>query len=206
MISSHVLDRGMRGILEVHVERSFRILFLLLWTFWALIAHTASDAIESADQLWVGMKMFPTMVSGDTRLDKKLGEDGKLLLLIVYRDNTTLAETVVTRLGRIANKINEHPLRIEATSTFNFESWQSTPVAGIFVAEPLPESQRLQVIQFGIAHHLVTFSSFADDVKDGMLAGIYVSGKIRPALNLRTLKASGIQYNTLILNIAKTYD
>lgn len=177
----------------------------MLLTFWAFAVYT-SDTLESTDQLWVGMKMFPTMVSGDTRLEKKLGEDGKLLLLIVYRDNATLAETIVTRLSRIAGKINEHPIHIEATNRLDSGTWQAVPVAGLFIAEPLSEPQRRQVIQFGIAHHTVTFSSFADDVKDGMLAGIHVSGKIRPALNLKTLRASDIQYNTFILNIAKTYD
>ncbi len=190
----------------IPVKLSLWSVLWLLGIFWAIVAHAANDALDSPDQLWVGMKLFPTMVGGDTRLEKKLGEDGKLLLLIVYQNNTTLAASVVTRLSRIADKINEHPIRIEATHTIDLGSWLSVPVAGIFLAEPLFGSQRQQVIQFGIAHHLVTFSSFIDDVKDGILAGIHISGKIRPALNLRTLKESDIQYNPLILNIAKTYD
>ncbi|CAK0773559.1 putative YfiR family protein [Gammaproteobacteria bacterium] len=187
------------------LERSFPVVFLLLLASWAFQLH-ANDATESTDHLWVGMKLFPTMVSGDTQLEKKRGVDGKLLLLVVYQNNSILATTVVTRLSRMADKINEYPIRVEVTNGLDLRAWISVPVAGIFLAEPLSESQRQQVIQFGIAHHLVTFSSFVDDVKDGVLAGIHVSGKIRPALNLTTLKASEIQYNKFILNIAKIYD
>ncbi|CAK0770458.1 conserved exported hypothetical protein [Gammaproteobacteria bacterium] len=183
------------------MNRLFLIVSILL-TF----AQAANDTQELTDQLWVGMKFFPTMVGGDMRLNEKLGQDGKLLLLVVYHNNVTLAETVVNRLSRVADRIGEYPVRFEATNTLDFIEWQSIPIAGIFLAESPSTLQRRQIIQFGITRHLVTFSSFSDDVQNGILTGIHVSSKIRPALNLKTLKSSGIPYNDLIVEIAKTYD
>ncbi|CAK0743906.1 hypothetical protein CCP3SC1AL1_1250002 [Gammaproteobacteria bacterium] len=194
------------SVQSTYVKHFSSILFLVISISLACIVYSASSATELTDQLWVGMKMFPTMVSGDTKLEKKLGLDGKLLLLIVYRDSATLAESVVERLSHIADKISTYPIRIESTDTLDFKEWESIPVAGLFIIESLPDSQFRQAIQFGIVHHTVTFSSFTDHVRDGVLAGIHISGKIRPALNLRTLLKSEIQYNTFILNVSKTYD
>ena len=188
------------------VKRFLSLFLFLLIFLWVLSTHSVGNLQTISPRLWIGLKMFPTIVGSTIHLKEKQTKNSAVLLLIVYRNNETIAKKVASRLRNQVETIHEYPFRLAITNNLSFHAWKTTPVAGLFLAEPLigPELQR--VVQFGITYKVVTFSSFPNDVEQGILAGLYVSSRILPALNSRTAKLSGIKFPSFFKKIAYYHD
>jgi hypothetical protein len=104
------------------------------------------------------------------------------------------------RVGTIRNI----PIRIQCLPVSPQSHAEMVP-AGIFIIQHLTRSEVRQVAQFGEEHQVVTFSPFAGDVEEGILAGIFITDRILPYVNLATMKRSSIRLKPFFLRIAKTH-
>ena len=188
------------------MKRLFVTNILISCLFLTLASLSAGMDQSEQDRFWLGVKMFSPIVGGDLDLETKLGSDGKLLLLIVYKNNRPLADNVVSSLRSMVSNISEHPVRIVATSDLSFKDYQAVKVAGIFISEQFTPNSLHPIVCFGIKRQLVVFSPFIGDVQQGVSAGIYISTQIKPAFNLTTINKSGIHMNKLFYKVAQTYD
>ena len=178
---------------------SFLFLFIFLWV-WP--THSGGNVQSPSHRLWLGLKMFPTIVGGNTHLEDKQNKDGTLVLLVVYHNSEKTAHKIASRLRNRTKTVHEYPFRLVITNDLSFHTWKTTPVAGVFLAEPLPAAGLQRVIQYGIKHKVITFSSFPNDVGRGILAGLHISSRILPAFNARTIRLSEIEFPAFFKKIA----
>lgn len=196
---------GWHGTPGLNMQRLFLIISVLciLMVPWAAVAH-ADAAVEH--RITLGIKMFPMMVGGNLGLKSMRSADGTVLLLILYRESLKVGEQVADRLHSAVERIQTYPIRVIVTRKFNADTFPETPVAGVFLAEPFPSEQRDAIIDFGIKKKAIVFSPFEGDVPKGVLAGIHVSTRVQPALNLSTIQQAGIRINKLFLKVAKIHE
>lgn len=167
-------------------------------------AHGGSRGVEH--QIQLGIKMFPTMVGGNLDIKARRNEDGKLLLVILYRGNIRAGEQAADKLRSSVKRIYKYPIRVVVTDDFDFKAFSEEKVAGLFFVEQLSPDQRNAAIRFGINKKAIVFSPFNGDVEKGVMAGMHISTRVQPALNVSTIRKSGIRMNKLFLKVAKTYE
>ncbi|MGN7612137.1 hypothetical protein ACQZV8_08650 [Magnetococcales bacterium HHB-1] len=154
------------------------------------------------DRLWLGLRLFPTMIGANQQLEKKLNKDGNIHLLLLYNQHPQLAKYASQRLRRKTKTVYGHPYTLLRANQLSVDHQR---VAGIFLVEKHTEEQRKMIIQYGIQHKIVTFSPFVGDVAAGILSGIDISSRIRPALNRSTIVQSKIQFNSIFYRFAKIF-
>ena len=183
-------------------------LFLAVWLVTLGCLATVAQAVDSGAEyaLQLGIKMFPTLVGGNLDIDTQKNAEGKLLLLVVYQENRPGGEEVVARMNSSVRVIYKTPVQILLTDVAGFAAFAAQPVAGIFLTEPLALTPRTATIAFGIQKKAVVFSPFDGDVQQGILAGLHIAIQVQPALNLTTLRNSGIRMNQLFFKVAQTYE
>jgi len=155
-----------------------------------------------------GLKLFRALLSADLDLDRKAGDDRKLLIVLFFTDDRKradeLAKTLGSRDGR-AETIHGLPLAVETTADPKFASFERRLPAGIFLTQA-PDARTLQeIIRFGVANRLVVYSPFEGHVESGVLGGLAVEAQVRPYLNQATLSASRISLKEFFLSVAKVY-
>ena len=179
------------------------IIVLVALGLFATVANAGGRSVEHRMQL--GINMFPTMVGGNLALKAKPNADGKLLLVIVYREDPQVGNQVAEKLRGTVKRIYKYPIRVAVTNSHGFGAFSEERIAGIFFAEQLSPEQRDAVARFGIEKKAVVFSPFNGDVREGVMAGLHVSTRVLPALNLSTLRKAGMQMHKLFLKLAKIY-
>ena len=151
----------------------------------------------------VGLDLFPSLLAADRDIAAKVGPDGRLLLVLVHRNDGEDLQPFIDRLRRIGS-IRNVPIRVESVFLPLKPSKDEVP-AGIFIMQRLTRSEVRQVARFGEQYQVVTFSPFAGDVEEGILAGIFITDQILPYVNLATMKRSSIRLKPFFLRIAKVY-
>jgi len=188
-------------------SKFIKILFLYLFLFFfqgMFFLLMADDNVEH--RINIGLKLFPTIVGGNLNLGNKLNDDGKLLLLIAVKKNHTQAQIMEHTLRQTVNNIYKYPLSIKVTDNLFLQKNQNLKIAGIFISEKFPKNELQSIIDFGIKNKTIVFSPFTDDVEQGAHAGIFIRTQIKPALNITTIKKTGIRFNKLFLKVAKLYE
>lgn len=172
-----------------------------------LLASANVGSNDYADhRLRLGEKMFPHIIGGNLDLSKKQNKDGKLLLVVFYQHNRTLAEEIADRLQSTVKYIYKYQIRITVTNDISFQGVGDDVIAGIFFSEQLADDQRNAILQFSSKHQIIVFSSFHGDVAAGVTAGLYIATQVKPALNLTTINKASIRINNLFFKVAKIYD
>ena len=151
----------------------------------------------------VGLDLFPSLLAADRDIGAKVGPDGTLLLVLVYRDDRESLQPFIDHLRRVGT-IRNFPIRIACVQAPLLDDKGVAP-AGLFIIQRLTRSEVRQVVRFGEEHQVVTFSPFAGDVEEGILAGIYITDRILPYVNLATMQRASIRLKPFFLRIAKTY-
>ncbi len=155
------------------------------------------------ERILVGLDLFPSLLAADRDIAAKVGPDGKLLLVLVYRDNRENLQSFVDRL-RAVGTIRNIPIRIECRHV-PLQGYERVVPAGFFIIERLSRAEVRQVARFGEEHRVVTFSPFAGDVEEGIMAGIFITDRIQPYVNLATMQRASIRLKPFFLRIAKAY-
>jgi hypothetical protein len=160
----------------------------LLW-FPTLILATSLWSSETRQRLSVGIKLLPACLAADQALEQRQTPTGELRILVVYQEDPAAAAAVAERLR------HQPPIR-------RLPPPGGAPLAGLLLAEPgLPPLS-------GLARELKTlvFSPFVGDVERGAVAGIHVSERILPYVNLAQARRAGIRFKPFFLEVAQTYD
>lgn len=153
---------------------------------------------------WVALDVFPSLVAADRDILSKTGPDGNLVLLVLYIDKRELAEDMAARLRKIEN-IRGAGIRVEIAAGDNPEKFAGTRPAGIFIAQKMGRELDAAV-RFGTEKSVVVFSPFEEDIERGAHAGILISDRVVPLVNLTAVRESKIRIKPFYLRIAEKYE
>jgi hypothetical protein len=178
--------------------------FLMMLVGLLLLFCTHVLALEMKDmRLNAGLEVFRSVLAADMNIRDKRGDDGSLLLVLIYRNDKKLAETVARNLED-AQRIHDIPIRVELATIDALSQYQNTPPAGIFLVQEIRD-ERETVVSFGKRHHIIVFSPFEGDVEDGIVGGIHISDRLLPYINIEAMKASNIKIKPFFLRVSKHY-
>lgn len=195
-----MLQRSSRSVLRL-LRRAAVALLLCSLTSNSLQADTLAER-----RAHVGLKLFRTFVSADTQLEDKLSPDGQLIVWLVYASNDNRAREFGEVLAGTMSSVRGLPVSIRVRSLEQLALSEEQAAAAIFVAQPLNALEREQVIDYGTVHQALMFSPYDGDVEAGIAGGISVEATVRPAVNLTTLKNSGLNLKSFYLTVAKHYE
>ena len=86
------------------------------------------------------------------------------------------------------------------------DSIQSRVPAGIYLAEVLYDKELSRLVEYGIEKGVIVYSPFDGDVNRRILGGLVVETRVRPYINLHTMRESRIRIKQFFLKVAKQYD
>jgi hypothetical protein len=179
---------------------------LLCHIVWPLLGPGAgADTLweEDRQRLNVGLKLFPACLAADQGLAQRADPQGRLRVLVLHPHSLQRAEEVAADL-RAVEWAGQSPLEVTAISLEQLADYQDQRLAAIFVAAPgLPDA----VIEQGAAaFRTLLFSPFPGDVERGAVAGIQMSDRILPYVNLRQAARAGIVFKPFFLRIAARHE
>ncbi len=166
------------------------------------LGAVAADEYD-ARRVAVGINLFPAVLAADRDISEKRSDAGLLVLLLVHRDDPRPVERLAESL-RDKGAIRGIPLRVDVVEIEQLPSHSPEGVAGVFVAQRLGEDMPT-VIDFCRRHHLLSFSPFEGDVERGVAAGIVVSDRVLPYVNVAAMDAAGLRIKPFFLRIAERY-
>ncbi len=185
---------------------SFAISLLMLQGVSGVSADQTSERRVKA-----GIKLFRAMLAADLDISDKKAPDGSLALLLFYTNDKERAE----KLGKSLNKrgrtgagplIRNLPIKVETTSDVSFQRYKENSVAGIFITQSIGSRELEKIIQFGIDRRIVVYSPFEGPVEEGVLGGLSVEARVRPYVNIKTLRRSEIRIKPFFMKVAKRYE
>ena len=152
-----------------------------------------------------GLDLFSAVLTADLDITGKLGADDRLLLVLVYSGDKQTAQDLSVRLNRI-DTIRGIPIQVRLSIATDLKKLDPDVPAGIFLTERLADRSRQSIIHYGVKHKVLVFSPFEDDVRKGVAAGISVTDRILPYINIHTVHSSEIRFKPFFLKIAKQYE
>ncbi len=160
---------------------------------------------EDAQRFRVGLNIFAATLGAIESLEARCAPDGKLRVVVVFDGDPGSAREAAADL-RAIGAIRGLPLQVTilTSEALALHPWSQEPLGGIFVANVGTPPQRLRA--WSQEHQTLVFSPFAGDVEAGAVAGIYVSDRILPYVNLPQAKRAGIQFKRFFLQVARPYD
>lgn len=167
-----------------------------------LCASTGLANEQNDRRVLMGLRLFPAIVAADQELAKKRSGNDALSIVLLYREDAVAAENAARRLAT-TGKIKNFPLAIRMVSYDQLNTLTTDPPAAIFLVEWSPGDLE-GVVRFGITHQRIVFSPFKGDVRAGASAGIFISDRMLPLINRKTLDAAGIRLQPFLLDVAKT--
>lgn len=168
------------------------------------LAGTVLAQGEAERRILVGLKLFPAFLAADEDIAAKRAANGRLSLLLLYSDDRETAEQLAGRLAAI-DTVRGIPITVEVSPYTDLPDYRKRSVAGIFLTQWVDDGKLASVIRFGVEGQVVVFSPFKGDIKRGVLAGLFVSDRILPYINMQTLRESGLQMKPFFLEIAKRH-
>lgn len=191
-----------------NLKQNVFVLFLAILVCFASVNIASADgASETTDRrVKISLPLFPRIVAVDSEFHNKLSEDKKARLVFVYdRDRDKAKE-----LAKELQKANKNIVDIEVTSESvslkdQLSEAAETPTA-IFVSEPLGGKDFDKLVLYGINKGIIIFSPYSGDVERGATVGLSITSRVFPYFNNRTLDASGVEINPILLNMSKRYE
>ncbi|MCB1916604.1 MAG: YfiR family protein [Rhodocyclaceae bacterium] len=183
----------------------------IAWAIAAALSLLASSWLgaiaadeQDARRLAVGINLFPAVLAADQDIAAKRDGSGPLRLLLVHRDEGALIEELAATL-RDKGAIRGIPLHVEIVAVDNLAAFEGEQAAGVFLAQRLGEDIAA-ILNFSRRHQLLTFSPFEGDVERGVVAGMAVSDRVMPYVNVEAISASGLRIKPFFLKIAERYE
>jgi hypothetical protein len=178
-----------------------------------LLAATAALAADGPQdhRNRIGLGLFRTLLAADRELAEKRLDSGELLILFVHRDDPEGARELMAAFARSdeagePEPVRGMPLLLEATADPELAGYDHRRPAGVFLAQELDGAARAAVVRFGIANRVATYSPFEGDVESGVLGGLSVEAQVRPYVNARTLRESGMSLKEFFLAHSKVHE
>jgi hypothetical protein len=154
-------------------------------------------------RLQIGINLLPAVIAANNGLAKFAANDS-LPIYFVYLENSHTAELLNRNIDRIG-EIKQRRLDARTISLDELLAQDIAPMSTIFVAEPL-EDRLGDLIEYSKARRALLFSPFKGDVDRGVASGFHVTDRVRPLVNLETLKQSKIQLKAFFLRIAVKHE
>ncbi|MCB1926655.1 MAG: YfiR family protein [Rhodocyclaceae bacterium] len=159
---------------------------------------------HDARRLAVGINLFPAVLAADQDIAAKRRGSEPLRVLLIHRDEGALVEELAATL-RDKRAIRGIPLEVEIVAVDNLAAFEGARAAGLFVAQRLGDDITT-ILNFSRRHHLLSFSPFEGDVERGVVAGMAVSDRVMPYVNVDAISASGLRIKPFFLKIAERYE
>ena len=190
---------GRRSILKR--AASFAAAGLLGLGTLAPLAGLAQEAL--APRLQIGINLLPAIIAANNGI-ADLAEDKSLKIYIVYladEHGADLVQRGVSRVGRIRKRA----LEISILSLDELLQRDIEPMSTLFVAEPMAD--RLdELIDYSTTRRALLFSPYENDVARGVATGFHVTDRVRPWVNMESLRQSKIQLKAFFLRIAVKHE
>jgi len=175
------------------------------------IQVASADAPYEQRRVKAGVKFFQAMLAADLDIKSKKGDDGALLVLVVYQGNGASAEKIARQLsvsdkGQTPKLIRKIPVHVEVTNDMTFQQFADRKVAGVFIGENMGRGDLGSVIGYGSDKGVVVFSPFSGHVENGVLGGISVEAYVLPFVNMKTLSNSGVRLKPFFMGVVKRYE
>lgn len=169
----------------------------------AIFLLPVAKALWQADEqrLHVGLKIFPAVL-GALMAPIPGTRDSQTLVLVVSASPSAGA-TAVTALRRVED-IQGRLLLPHALPPRDMDDYRGPAPYGIFVASP--ETTPSQLRAWSERHRTLVFSPFEGDVEAGAVAGLHVSDRILPYINLAQARRAGVEFKPFFLKVARIHD
>ena len=172
---------------------------MMLALLWPVPVSYAQETEENLVR--ISLSIFPKLVAVDLGMKDKLTSNGEIKLQVFYSQKEALAKAVAKQLREQYPRIAAYPVQVEASDVF-----AENPPTAILIVERLENASIKKLIEYGVAHRILVFSPFKEDVDRGITAGMYMAIRILPYFNRDTLHRSRIQMHKIILRSAKFYE
>lgn len=186
-----------------------------LWLVWLLVLAVlargaAPDLHADANQdrrVEIGVRLFRALLAADVDLKNRTLEDGRLLVVFFYTDDSKRALGVAKAFSKGEEKgaegVRGIPTVTEAASDVGFADYAGRRPAAVFLVQPPPGEGLRAIVRYGIANSVVVYSPFEGHVESGVLGGLAIEAQVRPFINLTTLEASRITLKDFFLKVTK---
>ncbi len=153
-------------------------------------------------RLMAGLELFPSFLAADQKIQTKQDANGFLQLIILYTNDKRTAEKMAKRLMLIAT-IKSIPIQTTIVKATDF-SQIPDKTAGIFISQNNIDNLD-SITLYGEQHSIITFSPFSNDLKHGITGSLLITARIRPHVNLDTVKKSNLSLKPFFLRISTLY-
>lgn len=159
---------------------------------------------QDARRVTVGINVFPAVLAADRDIEAKRSASGELTLLIVHRDDAALADRLAEVL-KDKGAVRGAPIRVEVLTVEALDTRGPEGVAGVFIAQRLGDRVPSVAIYCN-QKRVLCFSPFEGDVERGIAAGIAVSDRVLPYVNVTALGQAGLRIKPFFMRIAERYE
>lgn len=180
--------------------------FCLVWVACVQLAPSAWCQPlwnEDEQRFSVGLKLFPAALGALESLEERRNEAGALEILVVHAGGDDLAREAAQHLIRLGS-IRDLPLSVRTIDRDALDRGAHPPPAGIFVASVGMRGEWLR--RWSERTGGLVFSPFAGDVEAGAIAGVHVSDRILPAVNLTQARRAGLVFKPFFLKVARVHE
>ncbi|NOQ63015.1 MAG: hypothetical protein GQ582_00705 [Methyloprofundus sp.] len=186
------------------------IIFLLSLLIFTSVYGLAYSADQESTRIRIGLKLFRAIIAADTQIQSKRATDGKLAFAIIYKNNAqkaTLYTEMLQNLGKgdKRGRIKGIPIRVDSISVDQLGQLSTINYAGLYFVEEIENLPLQTLINYAIKQQIISYSPFEGDVEKGVSAGLSVGARVKPYVNVSTLKRSGLQLKPFFLKVSKSY-
>ncbi len=175
-------------------------LLLLLTLLWGM-TDTLAAGLEQ--RLNIALSLFPRLVAVDQHLPDKLLA-GRARIVLVSEGDRSIAYRLSKKLARKIDSLNGHPLEIRLASPQ--EVLRGPPPTAVFLADSISDGNFYPLADYLSRHQRLLFSAIPGDVERGAMAGISVTSRVLPYLNMNALKRAHITLHPRVVALSKRYE
>jgi hypothetical protein len=181
---------------------------VLAFTTLLLLLLTQSVAPARAEELLpprlqIGINLLPAVIAANRAVISS-DPGTELSIYLAYRADRHLAEQLQNRLAQ-RGAIVQHRLEIIAVQIDDLVGWDLPPNSTIFIVERIDRGLQ-EMIEYAAQQRALLFSPHQGDVELGVNAGLKVTDKVLPMVNMASLKKSKIQLKAFFLRIAVKHE
>lgn len=184
-----------------HRHSGLQIKLLLILLLSLLLPQVWASSDEQLQrQVLVGARLFPALLAAYEGIEQY----DQIRVLVLHEDNPTFAELIVETLQAYST-IRNIQLHVEALSYHQLTLHEHEIPQGIFLAQRSRHGTQ-QVINYSRQHKVLTFSPFRGDVERGILAGVQITDRVLPYINMHTLSTLPHGLRPFFLRVASRYE
>lgn len=182
------------------VRYKWRSLLVLMLCF---LSHASYSNEREERLIWAGLDLFPSLIAADADIKQKIGPDGSLVLVLIHNDLDDIVKKMAQHLEKI-EKIRGIPIHVKVTNDLSLKTFKDRIPAAIFLIQRIRDLK--PIIQYGKDHHIIVFSPYEEDVKQGVLGGMMIRDTILPFINMKTMRDTGIRIKPFFMEITKKHE